>query len=241
MTPDTTMNGDPVEIDDLALEALAEAYAEPAPPRLRVRLMAEVVATRERTLAARRVRRTRMVGALAAAMALVMGGLLVREQRQHRDQSADIAALTKQNGVLTARLEEQGRTLAGVREALDGQSEILRLIGGPRVRTAVLAPQGGGGAAGRVLVDAMSGDAAVVLTGLAPVPEGKSYELWAIRGKQAPEPAGLVPVNAQRSAAMSVPGLEAPNEITAFAVSIEPHGGSPSPTGPIVLVGAVAG
>jgi len=35
--------------------------------------------------------------------------------------------------------------------------------------------------------------------------------------------------------------LEHPTEITAFAVSIEPAGGSKSPTGPIVLVGPVQG
>ncbi len=241
MTPETALNGDHVELDDLALEALAEAYAEPAPQRLRTRLMAEVVGGRERAIAARRVRRARAIGALAATIAVVLAGLLARELRQERSLSQELVALTKQNGVLAARVDEQGRTLAGLRDALDAQSQILRLVGGPRVLTATLAPQSGGGGAGRVLLDATSGDAAVVLTGLTPVPEGKSYELWAIRDKRPPEAAGLVIVNADRGAAVIVPSLESPTEVTAFAVSVEPRGGSPSPTGPIVLVGAVAG
>ena len=35
--------------------------------------------------------------------------------------------------------------------------------------------------------------------------------------------------------------LERPTDVTAFAVSIEPRGGSKSPTGPIVLVGPLKG
>jgi anti-sigma-K factor RskA len=49
-----------------------------------------------------------------------------------------------------------------------------------------------------------------------------------------------VTVNSQRGVATSVPSLDAPTEITAFAVSLEPRGGSQSPTGPIVLVGPIA-
>jgi anti-sigma-K factor RskA len=94
--------------------------------------------------------------------------------------------------------------------------------------------------AGRVLVDAASGDAAIVLSGLAPIEEGKAYELWAIRGKKAPEPAGMVAVSDEHGGALRVPSVPRPSEVTAFAVSIEPRGGSTSPTGPIVLVGAVA-
>jgi anti-sigma-K factor RskA len=38
---------------------------------------------------------------------------------------------------------------------------------------------------------------------------------------------------------MRVDAVARATEVTAFAVSIEPIGGSTSPTGPIVLVGAV--
>lgn len=230
------------EIDDGALEALAEAYAEPAPPALRGRILATVALDRERAHASTRMTRTRMVGAVAAAVALVFAGLFVRESQRTSLGTAQIAALARQNHELETRLDELGRTFAGLRETLDAQAQILRLVGGPRVLTVTLAPQKGAVGAGRVLVDTTSGDAAVVVAGLEPAGTGKTYELWAIRGKNAPEPAGLINLTANSdSGAVRVPGLRAPAGVTAFAVSIEPQGGSASPTGPIVLVGAVAG
>jgi hypothetical protein len=240
------------ELDDDALEALAEAYAEPAPARLRERILAAVARDRENELAARRLRRTRLVGAVAAAIALVLGGLLARELRRGRDRDAELAGLAYQNGVLsarldeqaralTARLDEQGRVLASLHETLGTQAQILRLVGGPRILTANLAPQKGVTGAGRVLVDAATGDAAVVLSGIASPGDDRAYELWAIRGKKPPEPAGLVVLTDERGGAIRMPTVPRPSEVTAFAVSIEPRGGSTAPTGPIVLVGPVAG
>lgn len=234
------MDRDEHELDDVALEALAEAYAEPAPAGLRTRLLAAIASEREHARATRSARRARLVGALAASVAVVCAGLLARELQQGRVRTAEVTTLTQQNELLAARLDEQARTLAGLRDALDAQAQVLRLVGGPRILTATLAPKDGSGAAGRVLLDSTSGDAAIVLSGLAPATPDKTYELWAIRGKRPPEPAGLVTVDAQRGVAIIVPKLDAPTEVTAFAVSLEPRGGSPSPTGPIVLVGAVA-
>jgi anti-sigma-K factor RskA len=37
-----------------------------------------------------------------------------------------------------------------------------------------------------------------------------------------------------------MPKVARPHEVTAFAISLEPEGGSTTPTGPIVLVGTVA-
>jgi anti-sigma-K factor RskA len=239
MTPEPNMSSDEHELDDVALEALAEAYAEPAPAQLRARLLSTVASDREHARVARSARRARLVGALAAGVAIVCAGLLARELQLSRGRVAELAGLMQQNELLASRLDEQGRTLAGLRDALDAQAQILRLVGGPRVLTATLAPKDGSGAAGRVLVDATSGDVAIVLSGLAPAAPDKTYELWAIRGGRPPEPAGLVTVNAQRGVATSVPSLDAPTEVTAFAVSLEPRGGSSSPTGPIVLVGPV--
>lgn len=241
MTTETVDYDDDGMLDDLALEALAEAYAEPAPPSLRGRLLAAVASERERHVAARRVRRAWLVGAVAAAVAFVLAGVLARALRESDAREGEIVALTEQNRLLSARIDEQGRTLAGLRETLDAQTQVLRLVGGPRVLSASLAPQGEGAATGRVLLDAASGNAALVLSGLSPAPPGKTYELWAIRGKKPPEPAGLVTVDAERGAAFSIPTLDAPKQVTAFAVSIEPRGGSSAPTGPIVLAGSVAG
>jgi anti-sigma-K factor RskA len=254
MAAEPAMRGD-LELDDMALEALAEAYAVPAPAGLRVRIAAAVALDRAERSAARRLRLARIVGAMAAAATLVFAGLLAREMRSGSERDREVATLARRNGDLAARLEEQrhellalretletqSRELVGLREAVDAQSRVLRLVGGPRIRTATLAPPAGRTGAGRVLVDATSGDAAVVLSGLPPAGEDETYELWAIRGKKPPEPAGLIALADGRGAAVRVPSLARPGEVTAFAVSIEPRGGSSAPTGPIVLVGRVAG
>ena len=71
---------------------------------------------------------------------------------------------------------------------------------------------------------------------LAPLPPDKQYELWVFaEGK--PVAAGVFDVDASGRAlfeSTSLPGVAAAQN---FAVTIEPRGGVPQPTGPIVLVG----
>ena len=71
---------------------------------------------------------------------------------------------------------------------------------------------------------------------IAPAPSGKSYQLWLVPSSGAPVNAGLVDANQQNGAVVVrlAPGL-APK---AFAVTLEPLGGRPQPTGPMVLVGS---
>ena len=95
------------------------------------------------------------------------------------------------NAELTTQLQQQGLTLAGLREALDSQVHVIQVLSGPHTITAQLAPKGDGRASGRVLVDAATGDVALVAADLATLAPGKAYELWAIRGDRPPEPAGV--------------------------------------------------
>ena len=71
----------------------------------------------------------------------------------------------------------------------------------------------------------------------------RTGELWAVRGEAAPEPAGLLTRIGPDLVMARMTTLPRPHEVTAFAVSIEPAGGSPkpTPTGPVVLAGAVQG
>jgi anti-sigma-K factor RskA len=71
---------------------------------------------------------------------------------------------------------------------------------------------------------------------IAPAPAGKAYQLWLVPASGAPVSAGMVEANQQNGAVMLhlPPGLAAKE----FAVTIEPQGGMPQPTGPMVLVGA---
>jgi anti-sigma-K factor RskA len=241
MEPERPIGVDERPLDDAALEALAEAHATAPPPGLRDRLLAaakaEVRTAREKRIASR----WRIVGSVAAGVALVLGGLLAQESYRAGELAWESQQLRASNEELMARIGAQEKTLVGLQQALAAQAQVMRILAGPRTVTAALEPQEGARGAGRVVVDAASGEAAVVLAGVPPPPPGKTYELWAIRGDKAPEPAGLFTVGPDGVVATRTERVVRPEEVAAFAVSIEPEGGSTSPTGPIVLVGKVAG
>ena len=75
---------------------------------------------------------------------------------------------------------------------------------------------------------------------LPPDPEGKDYQLWAIAGGK-PVSAGVFSVSAEGSAL--VPLLQFPTQgsVAAFAVTLEPAGGVPQPSGDMVLIGTIGG
>lgn len=111
-----------------------------------------------------------------------------------------------------------------------------QVAGAPDTAVITLLQQAGGPAGqAHVLYNARLG-VAVYSGQLAPAPADKSYQLWLVPAAGSPISAGLVSAN-QESGAVIVhlaPGTAA----KAFAVTLEPQGGRPQPTGPKVLVGA---
>ena len=84
------------------------------------------------------------------------------------------------------------------------------------------------GANGQLVVTP-EGDAALIVDDLAPAPTGKTYEAWVIEG-ETPEPAGTFAGGGTQTAfalTRTVP------EGATVAVTIEPEGGSESPTGDV--------
>jgi anti-sigma-K factor RskA len=90
----------------------------------------------------------------------------------------------------------------------------------------------------RVLYNSRRG--MIVYNGTLPqAPQDKSYQLWLVPTSGAPISAGVFEsVNGvtNRVIASVPPGTTA----KAFAVTLEPKGGKPAPTGPFVLVGPVS-
>lgn len=75
---------------------------------------------------------------------------------------------------------------------------------------------------------------------LAQLAENKTYELWVIPADgKAPIPAGLFRPDAAGSASVLLPPLPRMIAAKAFGVTIEKAEGSPTPTAPIILSGAV--
>lgn len=74
-------------------------------------------------------------------------------------------------------------------------------------------------------------------------PEGSDFELWAIL-PDGPKSLGVVHPDASGNAEVRIADAGAPQDLAAFAVSLEKTGGSPDPrkpAGPVVLVGAIKG
>ena len=240
MAEDPTIGVDERGLDDAALEALAMAHATSPPQGLRGCILEEARRGSVLEGTGRSLRRWRVVGAVAAVLALAFGTLLARSAHYARRQAVEYAALIGANRDLQLRLDEQERMLVGLRTSLAAQAHVLRVMGGPRTVEAALTPSEGVEGRGRVMVDATSGETAIVIAEMAPAGEDKVYELWAIRGNRPPEPAGVFTVGEEGSVAAVGARIARPAEVTTFAVSIEPAGGSKTPTGPIVLVGQVS-
>jgi anti-sigma-K factor RskA len=88
---------------------------------------------------------------------------------------------------------------------------------------------------GQLIADPSSQSAVLVLVGLAPLESGKTYQVWLIDGG-APVSAGLLSVDETGQAVFIVTSDEAIGSFNALGVSVEPEGGSPEPTGDIVIL-----
>jgi anti-sigma-K factor RskA len=67
---------------------------------------------------------------------------------------------------------------------------------------------------------------------------GKDYQLWAVdAGRKEPISAGVVKIDEKGHVQVEFKPDAAAQHVSAFAISVEPEGGSPTKTGPIVFVG----
>ncbi len=158
-----------------------------------------------------------------------------------RREAAELASVRSQ----AAAGEETARvTLASCRDEVrslrqggDIQRAALALMDDPGSRVVRLSPQPGTDAQGTAILNAERSRAILVSRALAPRPD-RDYELWIIRGKAAPIPAGFVRFT---EAGLALAEFD-PRVLAAgadqLAVSREPKGGSPAPT-EILMVGPV--
>jgi anti-sigma-K factor RskA len=95
------------------------------------------------------------------------------------------------------------------------------------------------GAQARVLYSASEG-LVFSAENLPAAPEGKTYQLWLVPTSGNPISAGVFHPNAAGKASILLPPLPAGVAAKAFAVTVEPAGGVPQPTGPKVMIGGVS-
>ena len=211
------------------LAGLAAGTPEPPPPAVKAALMerlAPASARASRATAPGRLppRRRRALwpvvlsGATAAGLAAVVVGWTVSATYEKR-----LDALARDADQLKAQLQGQRAIIAILR---DPATQVVALSGLPP------AP----GARARMMWHARAGGV-FVATGLPTPPEGKAYQLWAIAGTNAPVSAGVFTVDASGTGSLSVGPLPGVSTVNAFAVTLEPAGGLPAPSGEKYLLG----
>ena len=155
-------------------------------------------------------------GVLASA---VSGTMAFRAQSQLALVRADLE-----------RVQAENQSLSRVMDVVRSSNLRVIALGG---QPAAPASQG------RVLWSPETKEAVLYAYGLPAPPAGKDYQLWVIEGAT-PRSEGVFPVDAQGRATHVLPELPAAAGVGAFAVTLEPAGGVPAPTGAMYLLGAVA-
>ncbi len=189
--------------------AMATAASGPTPrPELRDRILDGARAEPQNVVSLEGYRRSRVVPALAATAAL-----------------AAVAALAL--GIWGAGAS---RDLDGARAALERQRAATAVLSDPDARVVDLETGDG-----RLVVDE-DGSAVLVLSSMAPAPDGKTYEVW-VANDGVPVRAGVFEGDGERDV---VPVDETVGDGSVVLVTVENEGGVDAPTSDPIVVSQAA-
>ena len=174
------------------------------------------------------------------------GEALLAERRELQRATERVvslqAELAKRGETLEAEQRERERVervVATLQGEVVERDAALRLLSTPQVslvRLAGLSPSPG--ASARLLWNPLARTGVLLTSGLPQTPRNQVYELWAIAGNE-PVPAGIFDVDSAGHAFLRLPPLPGPQWFDKFAVTLEPAGGVPKPTGPMHLLGSL--
>ena len=163
-----------------------------------------------------------MVWAMAALLLAVASSFLWTENNRMKNQLKDLNASVQQLAA-EAALNRELIVLASAKDSVD----------------VALAPAACAQMEGHVRYNPRQG--LLVFTGSLPaLPAEKIYELWLVPESGTPISAGIFNSDATGKAAVVLPSMPAGVAAKAFAVTVEPAGGKPQPTGNKVLIGSVS-
>jgi hypothetical protein len=210
------------------LREAAAALGATAPPRrprpvLRAELSAALGPARRPGLAFSF--RAGWVFAAAAALLFVLIGL-------------DDARLRRQREELRARNSELARSVDASRSELARRDLRARVLESDDVKMLFLGGHGPQpGARAKVFWSPAAKRGVLVAAHLEPLPPDRQYQLWVfVDGK--PVDAGVFDVDPSGKTLFESKDLSAVRTAENFAVTVEPRGGLPQPSGPIVLIGS---
>jgi hypothetical protein len=207
---------------DAALLALS-TYGPVPPARSRKRLLKALARERRSSGAApRRFAPFLWVPSLASAALIVLAAFLWTQRSDLRQTLASL----------------EGRHSAMERE-LRAAQDLVNTLTSPESRQVTLAPvKAPPQPQGKAYYLPSTGHLIFLASNFGPLTAGKVYELWLIPSSGSPIPAGVFQPDARGAATIVNPTLPNGVEAKAFAITIEPTGGSPAPTSQPILVGA---
>jgi len=183
----------------------------------RLALLQRRIAEQEQTLAGLRSQLDQKVGDLNE----------VRNTLTHREVEL---------GQLRTVVAQQEQEATILRKALAQRDEISVFLRSPSVKVISLAGSAAAKSAGALLLyDPDSKKAFFYAFNMPPLVERKTYQLWAILDK--PVSAGTFTTDPGHKSRLVIRNIPELARATKFAVSLEPEGGRPQPTGEIYLVG----
>ncbi|MBI1805273.1 MAG: anti-sigma factor [Ignavibacteriae bacterium] len=131
-----------------------------------------------------------------------------------------------------------------LRDSLQRLAEIVNVLESRQIEIVTMAglkPDSIG--YGKIIWDPIKRVAILHVSNLPPVPENKEYQLWVIRDRK-PISAGVFAVRNEKDKQnfFKVQSINVPDRtgVNAFAVTLEPRGGVPQPTGEMYLLGKVS-
>lgn len=142
---------------------------------------------------------------------------------------------------LSGTVEQQKTVITELQSELERQDELLSVLAAKEVRLVAMggqepSPDG----YGKIIWDPQKRQAILQLANLPAPPKGKNYQLWLIKEGENPIPAGVFDFDQPSDDLFfKVEHLDespSPHSNT-FAVTLEPEGGVPQPTGDMFLVG----
>jgi anti-sigma factor RsiW len=175
------------------------------------------------------------VGALAASVAIIsMAAALVLLWNRYNAALQEVLQLTDRWELAQGELQRG-------REQLARQQEAMNLITSPNARVMALSGTDMATRAhGKFVYDRNTGRAMLMAYDLPPAPAGKAYQLWFIAEGKPPMPGHVFNTDSAGHAEMSEQLTEEARAATVFAVTLEPSGGVPAPTGAKYLLGSAS-
>ena len=204
------------------------------PPQLRSRVLAAATLTPQVGVSRPATRATTTLPwwlTAAASLAAIVFGL----QWWNAERKLEVAQSALQS--VQQQLATATSQMASAQSVADRAQEQLDILTARDVVLVSLAGQAPApSAAGRVFWSRSRG-LAFAATNLPPLAAGRVYQLWLVTDG-APVSAALITPDSDGGARALVPGVGAIDP-KAFAVTIEPAGGGPAPTGAMYLLGAL--